>query len=82
MKPDEIALYKVICNRRFHETIRDAIDTIDIPPKRVRYILNKWADKNWYDYGIDLDLGWMTPEGIEAMNLALQETPIFRGTRI
>jgi hypothetical protein len=32
--------------------------------KRAWYLLEKWADKGWYDCGVVLDLGWITPEGM------------------
>ena len=31
--------------------------------KRARYLLEKWCDKDWYEYGVALDLGWLTCEG-------------------
>lgn len=35
--------------------------------KRAHYLLSKWAGRGWYEYGVCLDLGWVTPEGwIEA----------------
>ena len=33
--------------------------------KRAWYILDKWSGKGWYEYGVALDLGWLTPEGIQ-----------------
>lgn len=35
--------------------------------KRAWYLLEKWCDKGWYEYGVTLDLGWLTPEGIQAV---------------
>ena len=35
--------------------------------KRAWYLLLKWSGCGWYDYGVCLDLGWFTPEGIVAM---------------
>jgi DNA-binding NarL/FixJ family response regulator len=26
-------------------------------------LCEKWADKDWYDYGVAVDLGWLTPTG-------------------
>ena len=37
--------------------------------KRAMYLLGKWADKDWYSYGISLDLGWITREGYEIVDL-------------
>lgn len=36
-----------------------------IPYKRALYLLGKWCDKGWYQYGVSLDLGWLTQEGTE-----------------
>ena len=33
--------------------------------KRSWYLLGKWSDKGWYDYGVTLDLGWITLKGYE-----------------
>ena len=34
-----------------------------IQHKRAFSLLNKWCKKGWYDYGVVLDLGWLTSEG-------------------
>lgn len=36
-----------------------------IPFKRKIYLLEKWCDKGWYEYGVCVDLGWLTPKGPE-----------------
>ena len=33
--------------------------------KRAWYLLDKWSSKGWYDYGVTLDLGWLTDKGKE-----------------
>lgn len=33
--------------------------------KRAWYLLEKWSRKGWYEWGVTMDLGWITPEGIE-----------------
>lgn len=41
--------------------VRDIINNYcKIPRKRANYILIKWCDKGWYDYGVSMDLGWIT----------------------
>lgn len=32
-------------------------------PKRAHYLLSKWADKGWYEWGVTMDLGWLTDKG-------------------
>ncbi len=76
MKDDEKKLFIGICehcpnhgvtNGGWDERtlVRDYLDTIEIPIKRCWYLLEKWVDKGWYDFGVTLDLGWITPEGQE-----------------
>lgn len=50
-----------------HDTPRQMINEEGFPMHRKRawYLLDKWASKGWYDYGVTLDLGWPTPIGIE-----------------
>lgn len=33
--------------------------------KRAWYLLDKWSGKGWYDYGVNVDLGWITDKGYE-----------------
>lgn len=33
--------------------------------KRAWYLLEKWAGKNLYEYGVTLDLGWLTEKGVK-----------------
>lgn len=32
--------------------------------RRATRILEKWARKGWYDYGVSLDTGWVTAQGM------------------
>lgn len=32
--------------------------------KQLMYYLDKWAGRNWWEYGVSLRTGWFTPEGI------------------
>ena len=34
-----------------------------IHPKRLAYLCGKFVERDWYAYGVTLDLGWLTPEG-------------------
>jgi hypothetical protein len=49
-------------------TPRDIINehNFPIPQKRAWYLLEKWCKKGWYDYGVNLELGWITEEGNKA----------------
>jgi hypothetical protein len=53
--------------RRVHdgELARDVINDLltrgaIASPKQGWRTLEKWCDKDWYDYGVSLDTGWMT----------------------
>lgn len=43
--------------------VRDVIDSLNMNHKRSWYLLVKWANRGWYDYGVNLDLGWLTTDG-------------------
>ena len=65
VKSDERELLDA-CKSRPEEFPREIMKTMSINRKRALYLLDKWADKGWYEYGTSLDLGWLTKEGIEA----------------
>lgn len=51
----------------------------DLPgnPKRVEYVLDKWCRRGWWEYGVSLRSGWLTPEGLaEVRELLSRETPV------
>ena len=57
MKTDEIQLMLSLLSKACEQVC------VQMPPKRRRYLLNKWADRGLYDYGVSLETGWLTPEG-------------------
>lgn len=60
MKEDERAL---LAAALAGERPRYAGERLGIPPNRVRYLCFKWSRRDWYDYGVTYDLGWLTPDG-------------------
>ncbi len=55
-------------NRVFFDRFLTPRLIININPDRINYkrawkILEKWDDNGWYEYGVSLDLGWITEEG-------------------
>lgn len=76
MKPDEqkflLEVYEQ-CRCSYDQHIQEGNwprDIINSPGflmhyKRAWYLLEKWCRKDWYEYGVTLDLGWLTPRGIE-----------------
>jgi hypothetical protein len=48
----------------------DIIKQINMNTKRAFFILNKWVDNNWLEYGTSVFYGWLTSNGInEAIKL-------------
>ena len=71
MKSIEREFWQAIKNRSEDICVRDVChifrDDRGVPVKRMRFWLNEWSDKGWYDYGVTLDLGWLTEEGEAAL---------------
>lgn len=55
-KPDEIALWVLVV---WGSTPRAAGRELDIAPKRVLYLCEKWARRRIYNYGVCADVGWV-----------------------
>lgn len=56
-KADEKALWAAIQAPGI--TPRFAGRFLGIPPRRVRYLCEKWARRRLYNYGVSSDLGWV-----------------------
>jgi hypothetical protein len=41
--------------------------------KQLGYYLEKWERKGWYEYGVSLDMGWMTSKGVTEGMTALKQ---------
>lgn len=77
MKEDEIAFFKAVAKHcrntgstpLFSRILwpRDIINSkgFSVNYKRAWYLLEKWSNKGLYDYGVSLDLGWITDKGIK-----------------
>ena len=67
MKEDEKKFFKLIYTYCSYPTLgntatpRDIINIINpwMNHKRCWYLLRKWSDNGFYDYGVTLDLGWI-----------------------
>lgn len=72
-KPDEIELYAAVRHLRVqpYEAGRELPDAtaarLGIAEKRGYCLLQKWADKGWWDYGVSLRCGWFTPDAPEVL---------------
>ncbi len=74
MKDDEKRLLKAVLdshggsyNLHRGKSPRELGRDLGINPKRVRYLCEKWAGRDIYDYGTSCDLGWLTDKGIEVL---------------
>ena len=62
MKDDEKQFLNAVANKG-EMTVREVIDAAPLHHKRAWYLLNKWSRKGWYEWGVKMDIGWLTPEG-------------------
>ena len=66
MKVDEIVFF-VYCYflRTFYGfSVEEVVEicSLQIPKKRLLYLLKKWEKKGFYNYGVSIDMGWFEPE--------------------
>lgn len=71
MKPDEYRLLKAfqqchVVGMSSRLTLRELAQSFGMNHKRAAYIAQKWADKGWYNYGVNISLGWLEPAGLAA----------------
>ncbi len=76
MKPDEVQLLLELARvqvtqeyfrgRPGGEFATTIGQRLGINPKRTLYILYKWTDKDWWNYGVSARTGWLTDKGLEA----------------
>ncbi len=62
MKPDARELLTAIASG---ERPREAGERIGIHPNRVAALCQKWTRRGYYDYGVSLDMGFITEKGRE-----------------
>jgi hypothetical protein len=65
---DELILLRLILVLKEdfpHYSVRDILNAQEwIPVKRCWYYLEKFCGRDWYNYGVCLDLGWLQLENI------------------
>lgn len=75
MKDDEIRFFRTCwrCRNSRRINICDLIYIVSefIHYKRCLYLLKKWSDIGFYDYGVSLDLGWFYHEKLPERYAAL-----------
>jgi hypothetical protein len=65
---EKFLLYLIHGARQQRENLRPILATLHIPNKRIEYLLYKFSDKGWYEWGVSPMVGWLTEEGIEYLN--------------
>jgi len=67
MKDDEKELLEWLQKRTTEDPnppyVRQLVADLGMNEKRAACILEKWAGKGWYDYGVSVMAGWLTDEG-------------------
>lgn len=62
MRKNEEEMFKAliqIYRENFKKTPRNVINEFPINHKRAWYLLDKWSKNGDYDWGVNLDLGWI-----------------------
>jgi hypothetical protein len=49
------------------EPVENVFDLFNIPHKRGYYLLEKWDDKGWWEYGVSLRTGWFTSKAPDSL---------------
>lgn len=64
IKEDEKKFFITCLNNINEKSIRTIINILSefINYKRCWYLLKKWGNKGFYEYGVTMDLGWFIPE--------------------
>ena len=71
MRPDERVLLLAFetAGGKPPAFLRDIGEGLGKNYKRVAYLASKWCSRGWYNYGVTVDLGWLTDEGHAAAEL-------------
>ena len=66
IKIQEVEFAYAVLNKLESESVRDIINQLqpEIPRKRMWWYLTKWNSKGYYNYGVNLELGWLEEKGI------------------
>lgn len=68
MKNDEREFLQWLQKRTLEDPnqpyVRQLILDMGMNEKRAAYICEKWTNKGWYDYGVNVLAGWLTEEGM------------------
>jgi hypothetical protein len=66
MKTDEKKLLEMLQKRTAEDPnqpyVRQLVIDLGMNEKRAAYILEKWTNKDWYNYGVNVLAGWLTEE--------------------
>lgn len=63
VRSDELLLLWALQTSHDSAYVRNVVNSIGMPEKRAAWILSKWTSRGWYDYGVNILAGWLTPDG-------------------
>lgn len=67
MKLDEklllVTIYANSKNATLTPEIRRVTAALGIPVNRAEHLLQKWSEKDWFNYGVSVWGGWLEDEG-------------------
>lgn len=69
-KQDEIKLYAILRSLPVLsiDIVEAARESIGMSTKRMEYLLLKWSDKRWWDYGVSPRGGWFEDDAPESID--------------
>ena len=64
MKPDKLKLASILLKTPPYTPPKiSLLESSSIPRKRLESILYRWSDNGWYDYGLNIQYGWLSNDG-------------------
>jgi hypothetical protein len=64
MKPDKLKLAAILLKTPPYTPPKiSLLKSSSISRNRLESILHKWYDNGWYDYGLNIQCGWLTNDG-------------------
>lgn len=64
-KDDERLLLKTLQDRE-KPYVREVVSELGINQNRAAYICQKWTERGWYNYGVNVLAGWLEGDGLTA----------------
>lgn len=85
MKPLERIFFQACLMKKDRLTIRNVVDiftNFGFSHKQLWYYLEKWSNNYFYDYGVNLDLGWFCTEKFTGEYKVMYEAIKSKGKKV